>query len=86
MNNLVNYFTDYMNTFKQHNRYQGKSSWPELLGVPGDVAVATIQRENPLVTAIILPPGTRATNNFKCNRVWVPVDGNGKVVKVPIIG
>ncbi|KAL0446281.1 UNVERIFIED_CONTAM: Glu S.griseus protease inhibitor [Sesamum latifolium] len=65
---------------------QGKSSWPELLGQPGDVAVATIERENPLVTAIIVPPGTDVTADFRCDRVWVYIDDNGNVVRVPTIG
>ncbi|CAI9762073.1 unnamed protein product [Fraxinus pennsylvanica] len=65
---------------------QGKSSWPELLGVPGATAVETIERENPLVTAIIVPPGTSVTTDFRCDRVWVYVDDNGNVDRVPRIG
>ncbi|KAL3830822.1 hypothetical protein ACJIZ3_019624 [Penstemon smallii] len=65
---------------------QGKDSWPELVGVPGNVAVTTIERENPLVTAIILPPGTSPITDFRCDRVWVYVDENGNVNKVPMIG
>ncbi|KAK4390057.1 Glu S.griseus protease inhibitor [Sesamum angolense] len=65
---------------------QGKSSWPELLGQPGHVAVATIERENPLVKAIIVPPGTSVITDFRCNRVWVYVDDNGDVNRVPVIG
>ncbi|KAL7160371.1 hypothetical protein ABFS83_01G090900 [Erythranthe nasuta] len=65
---------------------RGKRSWPELVGVPGNVAVATIERENPLVNAIILPPGTLPTLDFRCDRVWVYVNGNGNVTMVPVIG
>ncbi|KAL3830823.1 hypothetical protein ACJIZ3_019625 [Penstemon smallii] len=65
---------------------QGKDSWPELVGVPGNVAVTTIERENPLVTAIILRPGMSPTLDFRCDRVWVYVDGNGNVREVPVIG
>ncbi|KAF8392252.1 hypothetical protein HHK36_022594 [Tetracentron sinense] len=36
----------------------GKNSWPELLGTQGHVAAATIERENPLVTAEIVLEGT----------------------------
>ncbi|CAI9776886.1 unnamed protein product [Fraxinus pennsylvanica] len=64
---------------------QGKSSWPELLGVPGATAVETIERENPLVTAIIVPPGTSVITDFRCDRVWVYVDDNGNVNRVPRI-
>ncbi|CAA2999935.1 Glu protease inhibitor [Olea europaea subsp. europaea] len=65
---------------------QGKSSWPELLGVSGTTAVATIERENPLVTAIIVLPGTFITPDFRCDRVWVYVDSNNNVNEVPRIG
>ncbi|EYU32854.1 hypothetical protein ABFS82_01G093000 [Erythranthe guttata] len=65
---------------------KGKESWPELVGVPGNVAVATIERENPLVNAIILQPRTFPILDFRCDRVWVYVDGNGNVRRVPMIG
>ncbi|KAG8382424.1 hypothetical protein BUALT_Bualt05G0075800 [Buddleja alternifolia] len=65
---------------------QGKSSWPELLGASGNVAVSTIERENPLVTAIIVPPGTSVIPVFQCDRVWVYVDANGNVDRIPTIG
>ncbi|KAI3473840.1 hypothetical protein Pfo_027997 [Paulownia fortunei] len=64
---------------------QGKSSWPELVGVPGDVAVTIIERENPLVTAVIVPPGSVITPDIRCDRVRVFVDANGNVDRVPII-
>ncbi|KAK4400410.1 Proteinase inhibitor [Sesamum angolense] len=65
---------------------RGKSSWPELLGQSGDIAVATIERENPLVTAIIVPPETVVIPTFQCDRVWVYVDDNNNVIRVPTIG
>ncbi|CAA2990772.1 inhibitor of trypsin and hageman factor [Olea europaea subsp. europaea] len=65
---------------------QGKSSWPELLGVFGATAVAIIERDNPLVTAIIVPPGSSVIFDFRCDRVWVYVDNNGNVDRVPRIG
>ncbi|OIW01797.1 hypothetical protein TanjilG_03935 [Lupinus angustifolius] len=64
---------------------KGKSSWPELVGVQGTEAEATIERENPLVDAIVLLEGTPVTKDFRCDRVWVWVDTNGIVIKVPII-
>ncbi|KAK6137580.1 hypothetical protein DH2020_028677 [Rehmannia glutinosa] len=64
---------------------EGKSSWPELVGAPGEVAVATIERENPLVNAIIVRPGTIITPDIRCDRVRVFVDANGNVDRVPII-
>lgn len=64
----------------------GKGSWPELVGVGGDAAVAIIENENPLVSAVILPPRTFPITDFRCDRVWVYVDGNANVRRVPIIG
>lgn len=64
----------------------GKSSWPELVGLPGDVAVTTIEKENPLVTAVIVRPDSVITPDIRCDRVRVFVDANGKVDRVPVIG
>ena len=49
----------------------GKRSWPELVGVKGTVAEATIERENSLVNAIVVPQGSGVTADFRCDRVWV---------------
>ncbi|OMO96030.1 Proteinase inhibitor I13, potato inhibitor I [Corchorus capsularis] len=66
---------------------QGKGSWPELVGVKGEVAKATIERENPLVNAVIVVEGEdNVITNYQCDRVWVWVDKAGIVVSVPIIG
>ncbi|KAG6757381.1 hypothetical protein POTOM_037689 [Populus tomentosa] len=64
----------------------GKSSWPELLGAEGKVAAATIERENPLVRAKMVPEGSAVIQNFRCDRVWVWVDKNNIVYRVPMIG
>ncbi|KAG5236323.1 hypothetical protein OIU78_004317 [Salix suchowensis] len=65
---------------------QGKSSWPELLGAEGKVAAATIEKENPLVDARIVPDGSVVPLDFRCDRVWVWVDERGIVSQVPQIG
>ncbi|XP_068333201.1 glu S.griseus protease inhibitor-like [Pyrus communis] len=65
---------------------EGKASWPELLGAQGTVAEATIERENPLVDAVIVLQGTNVTRDFRCDRVRVWVDVVGIVVDVPVIG
>ncbi|PNX89674.1 protease inhibitor, partial [Trifolium pratense] len=44
-----------------NNECQGKESWPELVGVEGKVAAATIEKENPSVNAIIVLEGTGVT-------------------------
>nr|DAD35864.1 TPA_asm: hypothetical protein HUJ06_006504 [Nelumbo nucifera] len=64
----------------------GKNSWPELVGCEGKVAKATIEQENPAVTAVVLLEGSIVTADFLCTRVRVWVDCNGTVTKVPTIG
>ncbi|KAL5699681.1 hypothetical protein ACHQM5_030551 [Ranunculus cassubicifolius] len=65
---------------------RGKRSWPELLGARGVVAERIIERENPTVHAIIVPPGNSVITDVQCDRVWVWVDQNGLVERVPRIG
>ncbi|GAU31614.1 hypothetical protein TSUD_63630 [Trifolium subterraneum] len=64
------------------NECQGKDSWPELVGVEGKVAAATIERENPLVNANIVLEGTSVTDDFRCDRVRVWVDKSGIVIQL----
>lgn len=64
----------------------GKRSWPELVGAKGKVAEATIERENPLVNAIIVAEGSSVIANFQCDRVWVWINKEGFVYQVPTIG
>jgi hypothetical protein len=66
--------------------FSAKSSWPELVGVEGKVAEATIQRENPLVNAIIVLEGSSVTDDLRNDRVWVWVNKDGIVTQVPTIG
>ncbi|KAH7857745.1 hypothetical protein Vadar_016097 [Vaccinium darrowii] len=65
---------------------EGKSSWPELVGVQGETAAATIERENPLVNAQIVQEGSSVILNFDCTRVWVWVNEDGAVTRVPRTG
>ncbi|KAE8022577.1 hypothetical protein FH972_008367 [Carpinus fangiana] len=58
----------------------------ELKGVQGTVAEATIERENPLVDAIIVEEGSVVPTDFRCDRVWVWVYESGIVSRVPTIG
>ncbi|MQM14691.1 hypothetical protein Taro_047631 [Colocasia esculenta] len=67
-----------------------KQSWPELVGVDGMEAEATIERENPVVNAKIIKVGSTDPevihDIFRCDRVWVWVDEQGLVAKTPQIG
>ncbi|MQL96042.1 hypothetical protein Taro_028717 [Colocasia esculenta] len=65
---------------------KGKSSWPELVGVKGTKAEATIERENYRVDAIIVSEGSSVITDFRCDRVWVWVNRHGIVTRTPFIG
>ncbi|KAG8389245.1 hypothetical protein BUALT_Bualt02G0208800 [Buddleja alternifolia] len=47
----------------------GKTSWPELLRVPEEVAVSVIARENPKVNVMTVKEGMMVTLDFRCDRV-----------------
>ncbi|PON83324.1 Proteinase inhibitor [Trema orientale] len=64
----------------------GKASWPELLGVQGEVAEATVERENTGVGAVIVLEGSIVDAQFRCDRVRIWVDESGIVTRVPQIG
>ncbi|PIN24700.1 hypothetical protein CDL12_02569 [Handroanthus impetiginosus] len=64
---------------------EGKQAWPELVGVDGQIAVATIEKENPLVTAIIVKPYEPITWDISCYRVRVFVDCKGIVRVTPVV-
>lgn len=63
-----------------------KFRWPELLGQDGQKAKATIERDNPLVTVVVLPPGRVGFGDYCCNRVYLLIDKNGKVFQIPYVG
>ncbi|KAJ4840562.1 hypothetical protein Tsubulata_024196 [Turnera subulata] len=65
---------------------RGKSLWPELLGGRGKAAEKKIEKENPYVDARIVLDGSFVTQEFSCTRVWVWVDKEGIVTRVPKIG
>ncbi|KAL1547155.1 hypothetical protein AAHA92_23662 [Salvia divinorum] len=65
---------------------EGKDSWPELVGERGETAAQVIASENPEVEAIIVVEGASVTGDFRCDRVWVWVDANGFVDRVPVLG
>lgn len=62
-----------------------KYEWPELVGVAAQEAKATIIRDNPLVTVVLVPPGYIMDDNFCCNRVWLQMDEANIVKKMPVV-
>ncbi|KAJ0807399.1 putative proteinase inhibitor I13, potato inhibitor I [Helianthus annuus] len=46
---------------------------------------AIIEKENPLVNAIVLLDGTPVTMDFRCDRVRVWVNTDGVVIRTPVI-
>ncbi|KAM6546818.1 hypothetical protein CsatB_027554 [Cannabis sativa] len=65
---------------------EGKTSWPELVGVEGEVAKETIERENSAVNAIVVAEDAQGDTQFRCDRVRVRVNENGIVTRTPQIG
>ncbi|MCL7022315.1 hypothetical protein MKW94_013842 [Papaver nudicaule] len=65
-----------------------RRSWPQLVGKPAAEAKATIERDMPGVTAVIISTRASGTTDFCCNRVWVVVndDPQRTVAEVPIVG
>ncbi|KAI3870448.1 hypothetical protein MKW92_004551 [Papaver armeniacum] len=63
-------------------------TWPQLLGKPAAVAKATIERERPGVTAVIIPVNEARTEDFCSNRVWLDVNNDPQrtVATIPMIG
>ncbi|KAJ8749462.1 hypothetical protein K2173_025657 [Erythroxylum novogranatense] len=65
----------------------GKSSWPELVGINGEVAVKIIAKENPKIESVsIVKEGMMVTMDYRCDRVRVWIDKHGIVKQTPQIG
>ncbi|KAK1297729.1 hypothetical protein QJS10_CPB15g02004 [Acorus calamus] len=63
-----------------------KTQWPELIGVKGDVAVATIKAENLSLHVFTVKKGSIFTGEYQSDRVRVWVDECGVVYEAPQIG
>ncbi|KAI3832327.1 hypothetical protein MKX03_028079 [Papaver bracteatum] len=63
-------------------------TWPHLVGKPAAVAKATIERERPGVTAVIISKYDGRIEDFCFNRVWLNVNNDPQrtVAIVPMIG
>ncbi|KAK3126633.1 hypothetical protein QOZ80_7AG0559650 [Eleusine coracana subsp. coracana] len=64
----------------------GKTSWPELKGMPAQVAKRKILADRPDVQVVVLPEGSFVTMEFNPKRVRVFVDHANLVAQVPKIG
>lgn len=57
------------------------------MGKDGKEAERIIEKENPLVDAIIVDEGSVVIQDFRCDRVWVWVTvKTGIVTRTPFIG
>ena len=56
------------------------------MGVQGEVAEQTVQKENPSVKAVMVAEGSFVTQEFRHDRVRIWVDKQGLVTRVPKIG
>ncbi|CAL4892553.1 unnamed protein product [Urochloa decumbens] len=64
----------------------GKSSWPEVVGLPSEAAKQKILADRPDVQVIVLPVGSFVTTEFNPKRVRVFVNPAGYVAETPKIG
>ncbi|GJU56400.1 Myb-related protein 2-like protein [Tanacetum coccineum] len=60
---------------------EGKNSWDELVGTPGQAASDIIERQNERVYAVIVPEGSFVTTDIQCDRVRVFVNKNNIVTR-----
>lgn len=64
-----------------------KTSWPELVGVDGEAAKATVEKENTdLSQVVVIPADSMVTMDYREDRVRIFVDEEGKVARAPSIG
>ncbi|KAL6865124.1 hypothetical protein ACP4OV_016275 [Aristida adscensionis] len=63
-----------------------KTSWPEVVGLPGEAAKQKILANRPDVQVFVLPVGSIGDTQFNTKRVRVFVDQTGNVAQVPRIG
>ncbi|KAJ1262497.1 hypothetical protein BS78_09G112600 [Paspalum vaginatum] len=63
-----------------------KKSWPEVEGLPAEVAKQKILADRPDVQVLVLPQGSVVTADFNSKRVRVFVNPAGNVAEVPKIG
>lgn len=63
-----------------------RTEFPEVIGMTGDAAKATLETEFPTMNIQVLPYGSMATMDFREDRIRIKLDENGVVSKAPRIG
>ena len=66
--------------------HHSKTSWPEVEGLPAEVAKHKIQDDRPDVEVILVPVGSAVTDDFNTKRVRIFFNKAGNVAEVPKIG
>ncbi|KAL8166271.1 hypothetical protein V2J09_007770 [Rumex salicifolius] len=64
----------------------GRFRWPELVGEDVQKAKAVIESTNRISTVVILEPGQTGMGDFCCNRVYVVIDSQNRVIRIPFVG
>lgn len=64
-----------------------KTRWPELLGLPAEMAMPIIRFQNPGIVALpIVNPGEAVTTDWRLDRVRLYVDDEGNLITYPMAG
>ncbi|CAF1253359.1 unnamed protein product [Adineta steineri] len=63
-----------------------KQSWPELVGIPVDEAIARIKSHDSRLNIIKVKENSPTTRDLRPNRVRIFYDENGNVVSEPHTG
>lgn len=58
-------------------------SWPELVGFPAEEAKTILEDEDEGYEVIIVPPGGVTTKDYREDRIWLYVNEEGYVSRVP---
>jgi hypothetical protein len=71
---------------KQYNNSDTTTSWPELVGMPGEDVKLYLEDLDPLLRVYLVPLGSLVTMDYREDRVWVYVNEDGIVMATPKIG
>ena len=63
-----------------------QTSFPELVGIDGEVAKARLQKKFPDFTIKTVPDGSMVTMDYRLDRIRIFVDKDRKVSQAPSIG